>query len=289
MNYKDYIPFPLTSLHNHNYYGSFSDNMEGWKSTGICHAQFKYGQKNPHVWTNAANNKNKETNRYFEYILDKEKSPYRDLLKVMEHKVVRNDSGLITGVICYNVENISTAVLMCFLKSMRQVLESKSYHYFNFICDNTNDDKKITEAWYLMHFLHVVSSNRVKSVFHVGEHTAIKNKWNDRLYKKEIKNIFPEDDNLTIKKSLSRYTAFDLSFVTFDTPRLDWEFNGFNRERSLYLKNKTSKKKDNQENNTSYLNFSNNIYTSNGYDPDRDIFELETIFENQEEILTWFS
>lgn len=288
VNYRDFSP--LFSLYT-NYYGAFNDNLDQWSSNQICHNSFRYNPKYPHRWTNAARNDTPERNRYFEYLLDKDRSPYRDLLKVMDYKIVRNSlTNFIDGVICYNTDNIDTAVFMCFFKSMRQIIECKSFSYFNYVLDNAKNEDEITEAWFLMHYFTENGNVTIPSTT-VGDHTAIKTLWNEKYYDKKIdrKIICPIEDINSMKKSLNNYTYLQLSVLTFDIPyiRRNRSYNDMVFNSSEMTKIRDFNVVKEEEKVSSYLNY-NNLYreVTTNYEI---IISVENLYKNQKEILSWLS
>lgn len=63
-----------------------------------------------------------EQNLYFEYMLDPERSPWRQLLSVIDYDICRNKEGLITGLIVYTTK-VNRWYLAQFLKGFRQIIE----------------------------------------------------------------------------------------------------------------------------------------------------------------------
>lgn len=150
--------------------------------------------------------KNK-VNRYFDFILDKEVSPWRP---VLEHsRIIRDDKGNYKAIYITNIENMSIQYLASFAVATRQPGElGNRFDTFNYLID----EKKLTPLQSLYVLSHFYRSNTVW-VMGLSHHFPF-NPYGPNSFSK-LKNANPTTDPELIFKSDKGYQP--LNAIWFDS------------------------------------------------------------------------
>lgn len=228
---------------DHNIYGPLYEDGRYYRANYACHSKLS-GDDYPNpdaiiisaIYSNQTGWSFEEQNKYFEYILDPETSPWHQVIEKLDLEVIRNDAGLVQWIVIKTMD-INRYFLFSFLKGFRQVWERGTA--LKLFTDALSDDTLTKEQVYEIFLMaQLFKGNADKMTINWGgDHMVFKGPPSEALKKRDIVDFDEQWNQELYSEDNDYFEGVDLQEMVWGVKLLEYEWETHRGELPKVLRN----------------------------------------------------